>query len=161
MLLMLDYSYELWQKQRQLSTINALNLSVAQAKKKLAEMTHLGSENAGLEETIKKMRQQVNTNGVVMTTLLIQNGFSNYLSGLANAMPAGVWLTHIDMTKSGEKIELTGSSLQASTIQVFVQQLGKQPEFSGKKFKIIELTQITPQKNEQSPYFNFHITGDI
>ena len=66
--------------------------------------------------------------------------FSTYLQAFAEAYVAGVWLTQIDISKSGQEISLKGHALRPLQVQQFLLQLKEQQTFANISFDITQLS---------------------
>jgi hypothetical protein len=68
-------------------------------------------------------------------------GFSEIFAGFARlAWPGSrLWLTGFSVTRGGEAIEIRGRTLDASALPAYVQGLGKEAAFQGRRFSGLEM----------------------
>lgn len=61
-------------------------------------------------------------------------GFSRYLSSLANQDTDGLWLTFISLSAMGDKTRLEGQALRAELVPAYLQRLAEEPPFAKQRF---------------------------
>lgn len=79
-------------------------------------------------------------------------GYSEYFSALARQIPNGVWITGLQLQGAGDEISVSGRSLLAEQVPVFVNQLKREKIMQGKTFAALNLQrpQIEANANENS-----------
>lgn len=82
-----------------------------------------------------------------------QSRFSVYLETLAKEIPINVWLDQIQVIPKNEYVLLTGYSLNAPLISVFMHQLGDSAAYGSYTFKSVEVS------DTKENYFRFAITS--
>jgi hypothetical protein len=68
-------------------------------------------------------------------------GLANYMRGFARQTMAGLWLTGFTIDETNKTMTVRGRSLEAETLPNYVQQLSKEPVFSGKHFGSLRIQQ--------------------
>lgn len=66
-------------------------------------------------------------------------GFSEVFSGFARQATPNLWLTGFAVTRGGEDIEIRGRALDAAVLPAYVQRLGSEPAFRGRRFAGLEM----------------------
>lgn len=66
-------------------------------------------------------------------------GFSEIFSGFARQAQPNLWLTGFTVARGGEGIEIRGRALDASVLPAYVQRLGGEPAFRGRRFAGLEM----------------------
>lgn len=68
-------------------------------------------------------------------------GFSKIFAGFARQAQAGsnLWLTGFSVARGGETIDIYGRALDASVLPAYVQRLGSEPAFVGRRFSGLEM----------------------
>ncbi|MDR0563388.1 MAG: hypothetical protein LBG78_00440 [Azoarcus sp.] len=69
------------------------------------------------------------------------NGFSEIFTGFAHEAQANpkLWLTGFAVARGGTAIEIRGRTLDASVLPSYVQRLGNEPAFKGRRFSALEM----------------------
>lgn len=67
------------------------------------------------------------------------DGFSRYLSDLAEFRVKGMWLRQITLNQGGARIHLSGSTTNPEVIPLFLKQLSRGASFRGHRFQNFEL----------------------
>ena len=107
-----------------------------------------------------RLKQELSVKSEIAAILSHQTLFSNYLTAFSNAVAQGVWLTEINITKSGKNITLNGLSVKANLVNVFLERLKKQPLFSNLEFTVQEIAQ-NPSSEKGQSYVSFTITAEV
>jgi len=76
-------------------------------------------------------------------------GFSEIFSGFARQAQPNLWLTGFAVARGGEDIEIRGRVLDASDLPAYVNRLGSEPAFRGRRFSGLEMLD-KEQKDEGS-----------
>lgn len=66
-------------------------------------------------------------------------GFSDVFRGFARQAQPNLWLTGFVVARGGEDIEIRGRALDASLLPTYVQRLGDEPAFRGRRFSGMEM----------------------
>lgn len=68
-------------------------------------------------------------------------GFSEIFAGFARQAQASsnLWLTGFSVARGGETIDIYGRALDASVLPAYVQRLGSEPAFAGRRFSGLEM----------------------
>lgn len=66
-------------------------------------------------------------------------GFSAVFRGFARQAQLNLWLTGFVVARGGEDIEIHGRALDASLLPAYVQRLGSEPAFRGRRFSGMEM----------------------
>jgi len=79
-------------------------------------------------------------------------GFSAIMSGFARQAQKDLWLTSFVVARGGEDIEIRGRVLDPSGLPAYVQRLGSEPVFQGRRFSALEMIdrESTDEKAELS-----------
>lgn len=75
------------------------------------------------------------------------SGFSAFLSGFARQTMPDLWLTGFRVARGGDDIEIRGRVLNPSGLPAYVQRLGREPVFQGRRFAGLEMLD-KPQAEE-------------
>ncbi len=73
-------------------------------------------------------------------------GYSQHLTTFAKLIPNDVWLTNINITKSGELITLNGFTYDIHKVLDFMHHLEKTPTFKNKAFKLASLSKYSKKQ---------------
>lgn len=117
-------------------------------------------QNRLLESRIDALREKVEQNKRMFSQLSRVReertaDFSDYLKGLAERTPQGVWLTHI-LIDAAQGVDLRGGATNPSLAPTFVRSLEAVPAFQGISFGKVEVTK-TPGQSHVS--FRLSSTG--
>ena len=66
-------------------------------------------------------------------------GFSEHLAGLGRQQIKGLWLKTISVRDRGKDISLKGAMEHATLLPRYLQDLGKEPAFSGLRFQLMKI----------------------
>lgn len=112
--------------------ISSLNLDIAAAQQRAAEITATQAKIAQLTSSIKQQKdekERLSAQAVKLTSIQERKKyFSRVLSTIATAMPSSVRCEKITFAKDGGQI--TGSALQYRELPAFVKALGNNPLFT-------------------------------
>ncbi|GEM_PF-5653704 len=103
--------------------------------------------------------------GAGITGSKCQVRFSLFMEALAKAAPPGVWLTQINISQSGNKMDLRGHALLSGQVQQFLDNLKQQKVFAKHIFELQELSELhavslQPEQPATS-YFNFSVSSKV
>lgn len=82
-------------------------------------------------------------------------GFSAQMAALARQVPEGVWLTGFILEAEPGRITLSGGTQQASSVPVFLENLGNEPSFTGRTFGSFSL-----QREDEGRWIRFRVATD-
>lgn len=141
--------------------VNILSKELEKQKDYLAKIkSQYPSVNfSDLENSMKRLKEELSIRGEVAAILAHQTRFSEYLTALGNASVRGVWLTEFSITKSGQKIFMKGYALTPSYLQSFLERLRKQSLFKTLDFSLQEISQKHENVKIQ-PYIEFTISAE-
>lgn len=112
--------------------ISSLNLDIAAAQQRAAEIAATQAKIAQLTSSIKQQKdekEQLSLQATKLTSIQERKKyFSRLLSTIATAMPSSVRCEKITFAKDGGQI--TGSALQYRELPAFVKALGNNPLFT-------------------------------
>ena len=75
-------------------------------------------------------------------------GFSAIMSGFARQVQKDLWLTSFVVARGGEDIEIRGRVLDPSGLPAYVQRLGSEPVFQGRRFFALEMIDREPPEEK-------------
>jgi hypothetical protein len=115
-------------------------------------------EDSKLAGQVADLRAQLNSRASLETALAGEvktrsRGFSGHLDGLAANALSGIWLTEIQLLDGGERMRLTGMTIDPVLVPKFLKGLGREGEFAGHRFDTFELTA------DETNALRFTITG--
>lgn len=91
------------------------------------------------------------------TQLVQSQGFSRYLTALAEQADSTVWLSRININAISHDISLYGSSFQAQPIPLLLQRLQSTPAFKG-----INFARLSIQQSEKAPeQIDFSVSSSL
>ncbi len=142
--------------------INAVRQAdaAAEAQKRLAQaqqsLTALTTKNAAgisvaLEAELKSARAALAARKDVMGVLdsgqlRKSAGFSALMAGFARRVQKDLWLTGFTVSAGGEEIEIRGRALDAAALPRYMQALGREPVFQGRRFAALEMRSVEVAK---------------
>ena len=94
------------------------------------EVEHLRREKE------QKLRVKEMLNGTQLGSI---KGFSTYLEGLAQEIIPNVWLTSIEISDGGRKLDIQGSTLDPKLVPRFIQRLSTEQSFAGSEFSTFRM----------------------
>lgn len=119
---------------KQLVTVKAeLNKYVADEKTQIDSNSQLER----VEQMLVVVQAQQNASVALM---------SQYLKGLAENTPAGVWLESINIMPIQKRIDLKGMAIRSSMIPVFIKELNNSPSFSEEVFNTLHVAKTTDKQ---------------
>ncbi|MBU2545605.1 MAG: PilN domain-containing protein [Gammaproteobacteria bacterium] len=121
---------------KQLVTVKAeLNKYVADEKTQIDSNSQLER----VEQMLVVVQAQQNASVALM---------SQYLKGLAENTPAGVWLESINIMPIQKRIDLKGMAIRSSMIPAFIKELNNSPSFSEEVFNTLHATKTTDKQKQ-------------
>lgn len=162
--LLFIYGYGRWQVaglEQALTRLQAQQVVSIQRVEELSQRFAVRPKSAQLEAEVARLEAQA-----VAKQSLLQSfaggvtgnitGFSPFLEGLAKQRMEGLWLTGIDISAGGSVLILTGSTLAPELVPGFLQQLSKEPAFTGTEFKTLLMER--PQRDNARVNFTLQTT---
>ncbi len=145
--LLLVYAYTLWQLAPVKQDIARLQTQQAAATQQLVQQAQQFApvkKDALLAREIERLSKELASKKAILDLPSVEafgnnQGFSPYLIGLARQRVEGMWLTGININAGGAELELFGSTLAPDLVPAFLQQLSKEPAFTGREFKTLSL----------------------
>lgn len=127
-----------------------VHAELADAQKALNELsgTFKAPVNSQEDEKLLSQLQQSYKNqaNIIEIFKLTQSGeqahIADYMRGLAHRSVENVWLTGMKLEPFKKNVTLRGTSLSAELVPVYMQELGKEPVFSGQLFGGLKLKEI-------------------
>jgi len=78
-------------------------------------------------------------------------GYSDYLMALGRQLHAGVWITDLVVHGDGRDIVLMGRTNDASTLPSYLQRLGQEERFKGRRFAQFDVSEVTADAASGGP----------
>lgn len=76
------------------------------------------------------------------------SGFAGLMVGFSRVAQNDLWLTGFAVRRGGQEIEIRGSLLDASKLPGYVQRLGAEPVFQGRRFAALEMRRVDPAETK-------------
>lgn len=119
-----------------------------------------------LDEAIVRLEREAQTKRRIIGKLAAMpeeanGGFSGLMAALGESPVSGMWFTGISFEDGGEHVALKGESRAPDLLPVYLQQLSKQPAFSGRRFSVLRMQQHTETENAVAALgFELHSRAD-
>lgn len=167
LLLVAIYAYSWWQLQpfeqeiaRATSEREKLTQQIATMQTKVAA----NKKSQLLEDELKRVSRELANKRKVINAISSgqfgnRSGFSTIWEGLARQHVSGLWLTHIRIKNGGRNLLLSGKTLSAELVPIYIQKLSTEAAFSGMSFNVLEMA-----RDEENPAvirFNLGTSQDI
>ncbi len=125
---------------------DSLQTSLNDLQAKYPEETKLAVEKQGaqIQEEITAKNEMV---AFMKTQLDDITGFSDPLEALANQITTGVWLVLIEIDYDKQFYHFNGNAFEVDQVLAFISNLGKDTFFTGKDFKVFEVSQANSDEN--------------
>lgn len=128
--------------------------AVSQTQEKLVALTREVGErkvSSSLASEIDSVRALLAVREEVMTVLgagALGNttGFSGFMAGFARQAQNDLWLTGFRISEGGAEIEIRGRMLDPARLPAYVQRLGEEKVFAGRRFAALEMRGVEPEK---------------
>jgi len=109
-----------------------------------AQLTVLRVESSNDSKSMQQTKRLLKQRRQILHTLSNQQhdigaGFSDHLAGLGRQKLKGLWLNSIALRAGGEEISLKGAMQHATLLPRYLQDLGKEPAFSGSRFQLMTI----------------------
>jgi len=111
----------------------------------------LDTELAALRLERDRKRQQLDA--LSRKELGTTGGFSSYFIGLARSRVGGLWLTRVELSESGQEMQLQGVTLSEELIPRYLHQLGIEDVFAGTQFEHA----VLQRESEQGDRLRFEL----
>ena len=115
------------------------------------KMSLPGAElDPNLQREVKDMTAELAGKQEMLRTINLkqadkQQGFSNFLEGLARRTMPGLWLTHIELNDGGARIGLQGQAAKPEFVPQLIKSLASEQAYFGKEFDVFNLSRDTSQ----------------
>lgn len=97
-----------------------------------------------LENLRQKEAQQNQVQEALQGSLILASqGYSDYLMALGRQTYPGVWITGLNVLGDGGDIVLTGRTINSSTLPNYLQKLGSEERFKGRRFAQLEMKSLS------------------
>ncbi len=141
------YAYNWWQLQpfeQQIKRATAEHQQLQQQVSDLRAQAKKDTKSQLLEDEVKKLRRELTRKREVNAMLSEgrfgnQAGFSSLWEGLARQHIEGLWLTSVRLEKGGRQMMLSGRTISAELVPMYIQKLSSEEAFSGLSFNVLEL----------------------
>lgn len=152
----LFYGYGLWQTASLNKQLTATQQRQQQATNQAAQLEQLypkQQKDPVLAKKVQQLGAEVRMKQQVMGQLADRRagntaGFTEQLVGLARQRPPEMWLTQVDIRKGGASLDLEGSAYEPKQIPQFLQQLAREPAFTGLEFKYFTMDRPKKQPHQ-------------
>ena len=108
------------------------------------QLSELRAEGTNDSKSIQRTKRLLKQRRQILHSLSNQQhdigqGFSDHLAGLGRQQLKGLWLSSIELRAGGEEIALKGAMKHATLLPRYLQDLGKEPAFSGLRFQLMKI----------------------
>ena len=109
-----------------------------------AQLSALQAESTNDSKSMQRTKRLLKQRRQILHSLSKQQhdigqGFSDHLAGLGRQQLKGLWLSSIELRAGGEEISLKGAMKHATLLPRYLQDLGKEPAFSGLRFQLMKI----------------------
>jgi len=137
---------------RKVEAVNLLQKQVGEQQEQLTALSKAVAEkrvSPALADELGKTRATLAARSEAMEALESgrqgnPSGFSSIMSGFARQTQKDLWLTSFVVARGGEDIEIRGRVLDPAGLPVYVQRLGSEPVFQGRRFFGLEMRDSEP-----------------
>ncbi len=137
------------------SSQSAGELQKAERKEQQLEeqLTQLRATGTADSRAVDRLKRLIKERRQILLSLSnrredIGDGFSEHMAGLGRQQLTGLWLNHIELRAGGTQISLRGEMRKASLLPRYLQDLGKEPVFSGLRFQLMRIEDIETSEDE-------------
>jgi Tfp pilus assembly protein PilN len=127
-------------KQAQLAKVNADYVIKPKSTALEAELAQMEDEMKSLDTVAGILKKGDFGNTV---------GYSEYMRAFGRQTPDGLWLTGFSIVGSGNEISVSGRTMQAQLVPVFIKRLSNEAALRGKSFAALEMQMA--KKAEAAP----------
>ena len=133
--------------ERSSAELQAVQSELKASQEKLSAQSKTLAErkvSAALKAEIEGAKAQLASRQAVMALLDSgrlgnSTGFSAVLSGFSRLASDNLWLTSFAVSLGGQEIEIRGRLLDSSKLPAYVQRLGSEAAFAGRRFATLEM----------------------
>lgn len=126
----------------------ALNARVAELEQTAQSLTaevKAQQVDPAVEDAVAEVNQAISQRQRLLTEVArlvdYQNGgFSPYMTALARRIPEQLWLTGFQIDLHQNQLRLAGRTRTGGQVPVYLERLGQEPVFSGRRFEQLRLT---------------------
>lgn len=151
-----------WQLSHVDKEVQKLTIEQTNLTNDLTDLTRrypLASQEGGVEKIMQEIPLQINEKQKILMELSNAAKFSLYLEGLSQTGVSGVWLTEIDFDHGGLDLSLKGRAQDPELVNQFVKNIVANDIFNGKKFRVFNISQPKPEKNQSNKlYVDFYLS---
>ena len=109
-----------------------------------AQLSELRADSTNDSKSMQRIKRLLKQRRQILHSLSNQQhdigqGFSDHLAGLGRQQLKGLWLSSIELRAGGEEISLKGAMKHATLLPRYLQDLGKEPAFSGLRFQLMKI----------------------
>lgn len=120
-----------------------------------AQLTSLQASSSNDSKAIQRSKQLLKQRREILLSLSSHRqddseGFSDYLAGLGRQQLTGLWLNTIVLRAGGENISLKGRMQDPTLLPRYLQDLGKEPSFSGLRFQLMKIEKYIEGNHEKN-----------
>lgn len=141
------YAYSWWQLQPFEGEIDRIAAERQRLNRQIDNMQAEVAANAKsklLENELARIKTELANKRKIRTVLSEgsfgnQTGFSSIWEGLARQHVTGLWLTHIRVENGGRRLVLSGRTISAELVPIYIQKLSDEAAFSDISFNMLEL----------------------
>lgn len=117
-----------------------------------AQLTSLQASSSNDSKAIQRSKRLLKQRREILSSLSSHRqddseGFSDYLAGLGRQQLTGLWLNTIALRSGGENISLKGRMQNPTLLPRYLQDLGKEPSFSGLRFQLMRIEKSIHEKS--------------
>jgi Tfp pilus assembly protein PilN len=154
------FLYQLLQQHRSTHKLNTL---ITQLKTEQQALIVLMQKNPflnpeDLTSSLQKLQQELVSKNKIVNVLNGNAPFSDVLMAIARAAVPGMWLTHINISNSGNDMILTGKVTYVGAVQNFLNQLRQQTVLAMHTLVVREITKTPSDAKQVNPYLDFTIS---
>lgn len=86
-----------------------------------------------------------------------QKGFSPYFEGFARQVVQGLWLTRFEVSNGGERVSVSGSTIESQLVADFIRQLSSEPVLQGVKLRLLKLV----REHQRDNWLDFTLASNM
>jgi|GEM_PF-4880491 len=138
-------TFDYFHRKQELKPLEVQRFQAAAAYQEIAQKYPLLAEGGPLKDRIFTLSQALLSKNKAwgkLTHTTLTQGFSPYLTALAQHTPAGVWLTRIHIQQDEDNITLSGQTFRANLVSALMQNLSKTALFGDKPFKLFQIQKV-------------------
>ncbi|MDX1635740.1 MAG: PilN domain-containing protein [Marinobacter sp.] len=140
-----------------LQALNAQVSELEQEAQRLTAKVEAQQPDPALEATVAELNQAINQRQRLLAEVerLVDYedaGFSPYMAALARRVPEQLWLTGFQVDLLNNQLSLAGRTRVGGQVPLYLEQLGQEPVFSGRRFE-----QLSLKRDDSSGWIEFLI----